>query len=124
MGKGNSRAGNGEGWCGLKCVHGRIYTGNSIPGFAKQKVFRKNLSVITNPDMGAGSEILTQVKDHDLDVVEIPITARYDIGGTSSKHPVVHGIGVLNSSLGYYCFGCIIRMDISRLRMRCGYRCL
>jgi hypothetical protein len=27
----------------------------------------------------AGSEILTQVKDHDLDVAEIPITARYDI---------------------------------------------
>ena len=45
--------------------------------------------------MCAGSEILTQEKDHDLDVVEIPITARYDIGGTSSKHPVAHGVGVL-----------------------------
>jgi hypothetical protein len=55
---------------------------------------------ITNPDMGAGSEILTQVTDYDLDVVEIPITARYDIGGTSSKHPVVHGFGVLNSLIG------------------------
>jgi len=55
---------------------------------------------ITNPDMGAGSEILTQVKDHDLDVVEIPITARYDIENTSSKHPVAHGVGVLNSVIG------------------------
>jgi hypothetical protein len=45
--------------------------------------------------MCAGSEILTQVKDHNLDVVEIPITARYDVGGTSSKHPVVHGVSVL-----------------------------
>jgi hypothetical protein len=45
--------------------------------------------------MCEGSEILTQVKDHDLDVVEIPITARYDIGGTSTKHPMSHGIGVL-----------------------------
>jgi hypothetical protein len=44
--------------------------------------------------MCAGSEILTQVKDHDLDVVEVPITARYDIGGTSTKHPVSHGVGV------------------------------
>ena len=53
----------------------------------------------------AGSEILTQAKDHDLDVVEIPITARYDIENISTKNPVSHGVGVLNSSLGYYCFG-------------------
>ena len=74
--------------------------------------------------MCAGSEILTQAKDHDLDVVEIPITARYDIDGGSTKNPVSHGVGVLNSSLGYYCFGSIIRMDISRLHMRCWYRFL
>jgi len=56
----------------------------------------------TNPDMFicAGSEILTQVKDHDLDVVEVLITARYDIGGTSSKNPVAHGVGVLYSVIG------------------------
>ena len=52
---------------------------------------------ITNPDMGAGSEILTQVKDCNLNVVEIPITVRYDIGGTSSKNPRRHGFGVLGS---------------------------
>ena len=47
--------------------------------------------------MGAGSEseILTQVKDHNLNVVEIPISVRYDIGGTSSKNPWRHGFGVL-----------------------------
>ena len=28
-------------------------------------------------------------------MVEIPITERYDIGGTSSKNPVSHGFGVL-----------------------------
>ena len=70
--------------------------------------------------MCAGSEILTQEKDHDLDVVEIPITARYDIDGGSTKNPVSHGVGVLNTSLGYYCIGSIIRPDLSRLRiMRC-----
>jgi hypothetical protein len=95
----------------------------------------------------AGSEILTQVKDHDLEVVEIPITARYDIENTSTKNPVSHGVGVHNPVIGliaekrplvyiglpgfisfvigvflrYYCFGSIIRMDLSRLRiMRCG----
>ena len=31
---------------------------------------------------------------------------------------------LLASSSGYYCFGCIIRMDTSRLHMRCWYRFL
>ena len=43
--------------------------------------------------MGAGSEILTQVKNYNLNVVEIPINVKYDIGGTSSKNPVSHGFG-------------------------------
>ena len=50
---------------------------------------------VTNPDMGAGSEILTQSKNYNLKLVEIPITVRYDIGGTSSKNPWRHGFGVL-----------------------------
>jgi len=38
--------------------------------------------------MGAGSEILTQVKNYNLKfkLVETPISVRYDIGGTSSKN--------------------------------------
>ena len=50
---------------------------------------------ITNPDMGAGSEILIQAKNHNLKIVEIPITVRYDIENTSSKNPWRHGFGVL-----------------------------
>jgi len=50
---------------------------------------------VTNPDMGAGSEILTQSKNYNLKVVDIPINVRYDISGTSSKNPVSHGVGVL-----------------------------
>ncbi|MGB7532767.1 MAG: glycosyltransferase family 2 protein [Halobacteriota archaeon] len=52
---------------------------------------------IINPDMGAGSEILTQVKDCNLKLVEIPIKVRYDIDSTSSKNSVSHGFGVLGS---------------------------
>ncbi len=50
---------------------------------------------IRNPDMGAGSEILTQVGDCNLNVAEIPIDVRYDTFGTSSKNQVSHGLGVL-----------------------------
>ena len=44
--------------------------------------------------MGAGSEILTQSKNYNLNVVETPITVRYDISGTLAKNPVSHGFGV------------------------------
>ncbi|NMX21174.1 hypothetical protein C5S30_01780 [ANME-1 cluster archaeon GoMg4] len=50
---------------------------------------------VTNHDMGAGSEILTQSKNYNLKLVDIPITVRYDIHGTSSKNPVSHGVDVL-----------------------------
>jgi len=50
--------------------------------------------------MGAGSEILTQSKNYNLKVVEIPIIVRYDIGGsTSSKNPWRHGFGVLGEQI-------------------------
>ena len=50
--------------------------------------------------MGAVSEILTQVKDCNLKVVDIPITVRYDIiGGTLAKNPWRHGFGVLGERI-------------------------
>jgi hypothetical protein len=44
--------------------------------------------------MGAGSEILTQPKNLNLKVVEIPITVWYDLSGTLAKNPWGHGFGV------------------------------
>jgi dolichol-phosphate mannosyltransferase len=81
-------------------VAGNIKTTDSQSGYRAygRKAIEK--IQITNLDMGAGSEILTQVKDHDLDVVEIPITARYDIDNISTKNPVAHGVGVLYSLIG------------------------
>ncbi|HED00788.1 MAG TPA: glycosyltransferase family 2 protein [Proteobacteria bacterium] len=52
---------------------------------------------IDNPDMGAGSEILLQIQEKQLQVAEIPINVRYDLENTSSKNPVRHGFGVLGS---------------------------
>ncbi|MGB7533327.1 MAG: hypothetical protein WA977_10210 [Halobacteriota archaeon] len=49
--------------------------------------------------MGAGSEILTQVKNHNLKMVEIPITVRYDVGGTLAQKSVSHGFGVLGEQI-------------------------
>jgi len=81
-------------------VAGNIKTTDSQSGYRAYSRRAIEKITVTNPDMGAGSEILTQVKDHDLKVVEIPIAVRYDIDGRSSKNPVAHGIGVLNSVIG------------------------
>jgi glycosyltransferase involved in cell wall biosynthesis len=50
---------------------------------------------IDKSGMAAGSEILMQIKDHNLKVKEVPITCRYDIEDTSTHNPVVHGVKVL-----------------------------
>jgi len=83
-------------------VAGSIKTTDSQSGYRAYSRKAIEMMQITNPDMFicAGSEILTQVKDHNLNTVEIPITARYDIENRSTKNPVAHGFGVLNSSLG------------------------
>ena len=62
-----------------------------------ERIAKVVLGAKTNPDMGAGSEILTQSKNYNLNlrVVEIPITVRYDVGGTLAKKSVSHGFGVL-----------------------------
>ena len=83
-------------------IAGSIKTTDSQSGYRAygRKAIEK--IKITNLDMFicAGSEILTQVKDHNLNTVEIPITARYDIENISTKNPVAHGVGVLNSVIG------------------------
>lgn len=58
---------------------------------------RRAIEVIHPGDhgMSAGSEILIQIGDHNLKVAEVPISVRYDIGGTSSQNPIQHGVGVL-----------------------------
>jgi glycosyltransferase involved in cell wall biosynthesis len=78
---------------------GNIKTTDSQSGYRAYSRRAIEKIKITNPDMGAGSEILTQVKDCNLDVVEIPIDVRYDTFGTSSKNPVSHGFGVLRLGL-------------------------
>jgi glycosyltransferase involved in cell wall biosynthesis len=50
---------------------------------------------ISGAGMSGGSEILIHISDHNLNVVEVPISVRYDIKDTSTYNPVSHGISVL-----------------------------
>jgi hypothetical protein len=49
--------------------------------------------------MGASVEILLKASDHNLSIVEVPCTCKYNNGdvATSSEHAVTHGIGVVMS---------------------------
>ena len=49
--------------------------------------------------MGASVEILLKANQHDLRIVEVPCTCKYNNGNvaTSTEHPVTHGIGVVMS---------------------------
>ncbi|MCK4736595.1 MAG: hypothetical protein KAT65_29345 [Methanophagales archaeon] len=78
-------------------VAGNIKTTDSQSGYRAYSRRAIEKIKIINLDMGAGSEILTQVKNCNLKLVEIPIKVRYDIENTSSKNPVSHGFGVLSS---------------------------
>lgn len=80
---------------------GKVKTTDSQSGYRAYSRSAIEKIRITNPDMGAGSEILTQVKNCNLKVKEIPITVRYDIGGTSSKNPWRHGFGNLGTIIAW-----------------------
>jgi glycosyltransferase involved in cell wall biosynthesis len=49
--------------------------------------------------MGASVEILLKASDHDLRIVEVPCSCKYNSGNvaTSTENPVTHGIGVVMS---------------------------
>ncbi|WP_458454317.1 glycosyltransferase family 2 protein [Methanobrevibacter sp.] len=44
---------------------------------------------------GIESEMLADAAEHNLKILEIPITVRYDVENSSTKGPVTHGVGVL-----------------------------
>ena len=44
---------------------------------------------------GIESEMLADAAEHNLKILEVPITVRYDVENSSTKGPVTHGVGVL-----------------------------
>ncbi len=76
---------------------GRVETSDSQSGY--RAYGRRAIEAITIADdaMGAGSEILTQIREHELTIAEVPILTRYDLENTSSQNPLTHGIDVIDS---------------------------
>ena len=76
-------------------VAGGIDVSDSQSGFrAYGRTAIEKIRVKDN-DMSAGSEILMQIKDHDLKFEEVEIHCEYDVENASSQNPVSHGIKVL-----------------------------
>lgn len=57
---------------------------------------KKALNSFRFKDTGFGieSEMIADAADYNLKIVEVPITVRYDVDG-STKNPITHGVGVL-----------------------------
>ncbi len=79
---------------------GNIHVSDSQSGFRAYRKRAIDAIKLNGHNMSAGSEILIQLADHHMNIQEVPITVRYDIGDTSSENPLSHGLSVLSSLVG------------------------
>ena len=104
--KGNGNTVPGYRKVGMKVLDGATRVAGVAEISDSQSGFRaygrKAIDVInlSGEGMSAGSEILIQISDHKLRIAEVPINVRYDIGDTSTIHPLKHGISVLSNIIG------------------------
>lgn len=67
---------------------------DSQSGFRAFSPKSKNVFRFKDTGFGIESEMLVDAAEEGLKIVEIPITVRYDLDG-STKDPITHGVGVL-----------------------------
>jgi glycosyltransferase involved in cell wall biosynthesis len=65
---------------------------NGFRAYSKNAFFKLNLF---ENGMPVSSEILLNAKQKNLSIKEVPITVRYDVEGTSSQNPLLHGAGLV-----------------------------
>ncbi len=67
---------------------------DSQSGFRAFSARTKDVFQFKNTGFGIESEMLVDIASANMRVIEVPITVRYDVDG-STKNPVTHGVGVL-----------------------------
>ena len=67
---------------------------DSQSGFRAFSSKSKNVFRFKDTGFGIESEMLVDASEAGLKIVEVPITVRYDLDG-STKDPITHGVGVL-----------------------------
>ena len=67
---------------------------DSQSGFRAFSPKSKNVFRFKDTGIGIESEMLVDAAESGLKIVEVPITVRYDLDG-STKDPITHGVGVL-----------------------------
>ena len=71
-----------------------IHITDSQSGFRAFSPKAKNVFRFKDTGFGIESEMLVDAAEAGLKIVEVPITVRYDLDG-STKDPITHGVGVL-----------------------------
>ena len=74
---------------------GRINVSDTQSGFRAYGKKAIEKIRVNYTDISAGSEILMQIKDQNLEYKEVEIDCNYDVGNTSSQYPVNHRVKVL-----------------------------
>jgi glycosyltransferase involved in cell wall biosynthesis len=64
---------------------------------------RKALELVipSEMDMGASTEILEKASQHAIRIKEVPVNIRYDVEKPSSQSALMHGLGVLASTIKF-----------------------
>jgi glycosyltransferase involved in cell wall biosynthesis len=70
---------------------------NGFRAFSRKAIQTIQLS---ESDMGASTEMLLKSSSLDLKIVEVPVTVRYDLDG-STRNPLTHGLGIIGQLLRY-----------------------
>jgi len=78
-------------------VENGIDTQSGFRAYGKKAIKVINIS---GTGMSAGSEILIQSKEKNLNIAEVPIHVRYDIEDSSTQNPLTHGFLVLYNIIG------------------------
>ena len=73
---------------------------DSQSGFRAFSPQSKNVFRFKDTGFGIESEMLVDAAEAGLKIVEVPITVRYDLDG-STKDPITHGVGVFSFYLFY-----------------------
>jgi glycosyltransferase involved in cell wall biosynthesis len=81
-------------------IAGEINVSDTQSGFRSYRRIAIEKIRIKDNNMSAGSEILMQMKDHDLKFEEVEIHCNYGVEKASKQNPISHGVNVMAHILG------------------------
>lgn len=77
---------------------------DSQSGFRAYNLVALSKLKLSENGMAISTEILLKADQHNLRIVEVPVTIRYDVDKGSTHHPIMHGFKVLEHIIQFISF--------------------